>query len=374
MSGHQGGVTSKLSKDLSNIQCQLRSGKTIKGKDLTPETKEKLEDKKAAILEKMGAEKEARHNERMKAINDHTTEVVNEAAEKIENKLNEKFAPLDALFGGAASGDLNEQITAARNEVKLKQAWIAAKVDEKKRSAAQKKADAKAVREKQKKEKAKSKRKGKDASPAEEEVASTAEPDEEEKTGSTAEPDEEEKTGSSEEEKNEAEKSEEPNKEKKKKKRRDDVEHSDDESSAEMQEADANVEDCATLVEAREYYDFVKERAARCDEYAKFMLGDLKRDNESIEELAGKLKRARPTWYSPKYGQLGVKHTQTIVEKLATAMKGGDSWTRNWTNVAVRLNHDLSDNGSRYRVDYLKDFFVMDGNRIAAVVAFEGVQ
>ena len=108
-------------------------------------------------------------------------------------------------------------------------------------------------------------------------------------------------TRTSEEEKNEAEKaekSEEPNKEKK---RRDDVEHSDDESSAEMQEADANVEDCATLVEAREYYDFVKERAARCDEYAKFMLGDLKRDNESIEELAGKLKRARPTWYSPKY-------------------------------------------------------------------------
>ena len=363
MSGHQGGVTSKLSKDLSNIQCQLRSGKTIKGKDLTPETKEKLEDKKAAILEKMGAEKEARHNERMKAINDHTTEVVNEAAEKIENKLNEKFAPLDALFGGAASGDLNEQITAARNEVKLKQAWIAAKVDEKKRSAAQKKADAKAVREKQKKEKAKSKRKGKDASPAEEEVASTAEPDEHDKNES------------SEEEKNEAEKaekSEEPNKEKK---RRDDVEHSDDESSAEMQEADANVEDCATLVEAREYYDFVKERAARCDEYAKFMLGDLKRDNESIEELAGKLKRARPTWYSPKYGQYGVKRIETIVKKIATAMKGGDSWTRNWTNVAVRLNHDLSDNGSRYRVDYLKDFFVMsEEDGIAAVVAFEGVQ
>ena len=118
-----------------------------------------MEQKKAAILEMMTAEKEARHDERMKAINDHTTEVVNKAAEKIETKLNEKFAPLDALFGGAASGDLNEQITAARNEVKLKQAWIAAKLNEKKRCSAQKKADAKAAREEKKKEKAKSKRK-----------------------------------------------------------------------------------------------------------------------------------------------------------------------------------------------------------------------
>ena len=166
MSGHTGGATSKLSQNLYDIERQPRTEKTLRGKDLTPETKEKLEVKKAAILEKMGAEKEARHNERMKAINDHTTEVVNQAAEKIENKLNEKFAPLDALFGGAASGDLNEQITAARNEVKVKQAWIAAKVNEKKRCSAQKKADAKAAREKQKKEKAKSKRKGKDASPA----------------------------------------------------------------------------------------------------------------------------------------------------------------------------------------------------------------
>ena len=67
--------------------------------------------------------------------------------------------------------------------------------------------------------------------------------------------------------------------------------NSDDEApSAEMPAGAANVEDCATLQEAREYYDFVKE--ARCDEYAKFMLGDLKRDNESIEELTGKLKRA----------------------------------------------------------------------------------
>ncbi|MDP7560488.1 MAG: hypothetical protein QF745_08100, partial [Planctomycetota bacterium] len=162
MSGHTGGSTSKNSKDLSNIQCQLRSGMTRKGHPLDKAKREELEVKKAAILKMMTAEKEARHDERMKAINDHTTEVVNKAAEKIETKLNEKFTPLDALFGGAASGDLNEQITAARNEVKVKQAWIALKLNEKKRDSAQKKADAKAAREEKKK--AKSKRKEKDTS------------------------------------------------------------------------------------------------------------------------------------------------------------------------------------------------------------------
>ncbi len=330
MSGHQGGVTSKLSRDLSNIQCQLRSGKTIKGKDLTPETKEKLEQKKAAILEMMTAEKEARHDERMKAINDHTTEVVNKAAEKIETKLNEKFAPLDALFGGAASGDLNEQITAARNEVKFKQAWIASKLNEKKRDSAQKKADAKAAREEKKK--AKSKRKGKDTSPVEE-VASTAEPDEEEK-----------------------------------------IESSDEDlpqtPSTEMPEEDANVEDCATLQEAREYYDFVNECAARCDEYAKFMLGDLKRDTEkgAIEELACKLKRERLAWFSPKCNMFGGKQLQKLVEKIVTKITyGSPEMTK---NVAAALNYDLSDTGSQHRVKYLKDFFVMSGeDRIMAVVA-----
>ena len=325
MSGHQGGVTSKLSKDLSNIQCQLRSGKTIKGKDLTPETKEKLEQKKAAILEKMTAEKEARHDERMKAINDHTTEVVNKVAEKIETKLNEKFAPLDALFGGAASGDISEQITAARNEVKFKQAWIASKLNEKKRDSAQKKADAKAAREEKKK--AKSKRKGKDTSPAEE-VASTAEPDEEEK-----------------------------------------IESSDEDlpqtPSTEMPEE--NVEDCTTLQEAREYYDFVKECAARCDEYAKFMLGDLT-EKGAIEELACKLKRERMAWYSPKCNFGGSKQLQKLVEKIVTKITyGTPEMTK---NVAAGLNHDLSDTGSQHRVKYLKDFFVMSSeNKIMAVVA-----
>jgi len=214
MSGHTGGATSKLSQNLYDIERQLRTEKTLRGKDLTPEKREELEVKKAAILEKMGAEKETRHDERMKAINDHTTEVVNKVAEKIGKQLDDQLAPLNALFPGAESGDLNEQITAARNEVKLKQAWIATKMNEKKRNTVQKRADAKAARE-EKKEEAKSKRKAKDTSPAEE-VASKAEPDEEE---------------SSEED---LPQSEAP--------------------SAEMPEGDANVKDCATLQEAREYY------------------------------------------------------------------------------------------------------------------------
>ena len=63
-----GGATSKLSQNLYDINRQLRSGKTIKGKDLTSEKKEELELRKVAILEKMTAEKEVRHDERMEAI------------------------------------------------------------------------------------------------------------------------------------------------------------------------------------------------------------------------------------------------------------------------------------------------------------------
>ncbi len=330
MSGHQGGVTSKLSKDLSNIQCQLRSGKTIKGKDLTPETKEKLEQKKAAILEMMRAEKEARHDERMKDIMDHTTEVVNKAAEKIGKQLDDKLGFLVT----PGNGNIDEEIAAHQNQVKIHQATIAAKRVEKKRAAteaaakkkrdsAQKKVDAQAARE----EKKKSKRKGKDKSPAEE-VASTAEPDEEEN-----------------------------------------IESSDEDlpqtPSTEMPEE--NVEDCTTLQEAREYYDFVKECAARCDEYAKFMLGDLT-EKGAIEELACKLKRERVPWYSPKCNFGGSKQLQKLVEKIVTKITyGSPEMTK---NVAAALNYDLSDTGSQHRVKYLKDFFVMSSeNKIMAVVA-----
>ena len=55
---------------------------------------------------------------------------------------------------------------------------------------------------------------------------------------------------------------------------------------------------------------------------------------------------------------------EKIVTKIAYGTPG------NLTNVAAKLNHDLSDSGSPYRVKYLKDFFVMSGeDRIAAVVA-----
>ncbi len=137
--------------------------------------------------------------------------------------------------------------------------------------------------------------------------------------------------------------------------------------STEMPEEDANVEDCTTLQEAREYYDFVKECAARCDEYAKFMLGDLT-EKGAIEELASKLKRERLAWFSPKCNMFGGKQLQKLVEKIVTKTTyGTPEMTK---NVAAALNYDLSDTGSQHRVKYLKDFFVMSReDRIMAVVA-----
>ena len=77
MSGHQGGDTSSLSRALDNVQRQLKSGKTRKGTDLDkiPRKREQLEEEKAAILAKMQEAKDKRHDERMNAINSHTTEV-----------------------------------------------------------------------------------------------------------------------------------------------------------------------------------------------------------------------------------------------------------------------------------------------------------
>ena len=66
-----------MSSDLGNINRQLTSGKTRKGKDLNtiPGKREKLEEEKAAILAKMQEVKEKRHDERMTAIQEHTAEV-----------------------------------------------------------------------------------------------------------------------------------------------------------------------------------------------------------------------------------------------------------------------------------------------------------
>ena len=132
MSGHLGGATSKWSQNLYDINRQLRSGKTIKGKDLTLEKKEELEQKKAAILEKMTAEKEARHDERMKAINDHTTEVGNEIVKQVGDKMDEKLASINALLVTPGNGNLDEQIAAKQNQVKLLQTQITSARVEKK--------------------------------------------------------------------------------------------------------------------------------------------------------------------------------------------------------------------------------------------------
>ena len=67
---------------------------------MTDEKREELEPKKETIVQKMKAEWEARNVARMETIINHTTKVANEKAETIKTKLDEKFAPLDAMFRG----------------------------------------------------------------------------------------------------------------------------------------------------------------------------------------------------------------------------------------------------------------------------------
>ena len=73
----QGNAPSSLSRALENVQRQLKSGKTRKGIDLDkiPGKRKKLEEEKAAILDKMQKAKDKHHDERMAAIKEHTTEV-----------------------------------------------------------------------------------------------------------------------------------------------------------------------------------------------------------------------------------------------------------------------------------------------------------
>jgi len=92
MSGHQGGDTSKLSLDLCLINKQLRTGKSRKGVDLEkiPGKREKLQEQKAAIVAKMEEAKQARHDERMDAINAHTTGV----GENVKSCIKQELAPI----------------------------------------------------------------------------------------------------------------------------------------------------------------------------------------------------------------------------------------------------------------------------------------
>jgi hypothetical protein len=92
MSGHQGGDTSKLSLEMSLINKQLWTGKTRKGLDLEGilGKREKLEERKAAIVAKMEQAKQARHDERMNAINAHTASV----GEGVKSCIKQELAPI----------------------------------------------------------------------------------------------------------------------------------------------------------------------------------------------------------------------------------------------------------------------------------------
>ena len=184
MSGHQGGDTSTLSKRKLYLLSQLRSGKTAKGKDIDKieGKREELEKEVEVIVEKMKAEKEARHDERMETIMNHTTKVANDTAETIKKALAEQ--PLNALV--IQPGNPKERIIARQNEIKILQAANASdKVEQKrataeaaaqKRDAAQKKADAKAAREQTKKDAKKTKRKDLDVLSVDQETSSTVAP------------------------------------------------------------------------------------------------------------------------------------------------------------------------------------------------------
>ena len=55
----------------------------MKGKDLTMEKREELELQKQTLLKEIQDAKEARHDARMKEINNHTTEIGNKVTEQI---------------------------------------------------------------------------------------------------------------------------------------------------------------------------------------------------------------------------------------------------------------------------------------------------
>ena len=83
MGGHQGGATSKLSIDFYDVNRQLRSGKTRRGKDLIeiPGGRAKLEVQKQVIVSKM---KESQNNRRLggrvNVIEDHGSAAVGDTA------------------------------------------------------------------------------------------------------------------------------------------------------------------------------------------------------------------------------------------------------------------------------------------------------
>ena len=88
MGGHQGGPTSELSIDLYDVNRQLRSGKTRKGKDLieVPGGRAKLEVQKQIILSTM---KETQNNRRLSGrvnvIEDHGSAAVGDTASDEES-------------------------------------------------------------------------------------------------------------------------------------------------------------------------------------------------------------------------------------------------------------------------------------------------
>ena len=99
---------------MNNINRQLKSGRSLIGKELTPEKVEKLEEEKATILAKMQDAKDKRHDDRMNAIRQHTAEVGKKTTQDVNDHTSKIVAPVVALFSGGSSEDPKERIDARR--------------------------------------------------------------------------------------------------------------------------------------------------------------------------------------------------------------------------------------------------------------------
>ena len=98
MSLHQGGVTKKMSVDLYDINKQLKSGRTRKGKYLTVGVRVALEEQRLAILARMQEAKDAQHDERMNAIKNHTSRVGAANVAELKSHMTMCISPLVKLF------------------------------------------------------------------------------------------------------------------------------------------------------------------------------------------------------------------------------------------------------------------------------------
>ena len=94
---------------LSKISLQLAAGKKLtnsgkaNGRDLTDKDREQLEAEKAKWLQVKANAKDAEHDERMKNINSHTTQVGADVQEHVTNELARQTQQLKEAMASLAN-------------------------------------------------------------------------------------------------------------------------------------------------------------------------------------------------------------------------------------------------------------------------------